>query len=322
MSEVRDAEGLAKLTESRRWIPPGNGAKWSAGLMSPSGLAAFDAVVRSDAFAFLEAWGDTTLGMVTGSNRFFTLSPAKVEALGLSEPDVLPLSPPGSRHLRGLALTPNAIRDLGAGGQSTYLFRPAGEPSAAGWHYIRSGEDLDVHQAYKCRVRTPWWRVPYLRPADLLLTYMNADTPRLTTNRARVHHLNSVHGVYLRDHLRQDGMNLLPLASLNSVTLLGAETVGRAYGGGMLKIEPREADVLPVPSPELVRRNADQLRRVRPAVAARLQEGRLLDAVALVDHVLLTAPSTMTERALRAVRRDHATLTARRISRGKANGAK
>lgn len=322
LSQVRDAAALDHDPAPRRWIPPGNGAKWSAGLMSPAGLAAFDAVVRSHAFTFLETWGDTTLGMVTGSNRFFTLSPAKVEALGLSGSDLLPLSPPGSRHLRGLGLTPNAMQTLGAGGHSTYLFRPAGEPSAAGWHYIQSGEDLDVHEAYKCRVRTPWWRVPYLRPADLFLTYMNADTPRLTTNRARAHHLNSVHGVYLRDHLRQDGMNLLPLASLNSVTLLGAETVGRAYGGGMLKIEPREADVLPVPSPELVRRNAEPLRRIKPTVAARLREGRLLDAVALVDEVLLIATTSMSERSLRAVRRDHTSLTARRTARGKPSGAK
>ncbi|PRC47902.1 SAM-dependent methyltransferase, partial [Mycobacterium sp. ITM-2017-0098] len=149
LSQVRDADGLAGLTGSRRWIPPANGAKWSAGLMSPAGFHAFDAVVRSDAFTFLEAWGDTTLGMVTGSNRFFTLSPAKVEALGLSEADVLRLSPPGSRHLRGLGLTQQAMQVLGAAGQSTFLFRPAGEPSQAAWHYIRSGEDLDVHEAYK-----------------------------------------------------------------------------------------------------------------------------------------------------------------------------
>jgi hypothetical protein len=322
LSQVRDAEGLAELTGSRRWSPPGNGAKWSAGLMSASGLSAFEAAARGDGFTFLETWGDTTLGMVTGSNRFFTLSPAKVDALGLAPSDLLPLSPPGSRHLRGLALTPNALRTLGEAGQSTYLFRPGGEPTAAARHYIASGEDLDVHLAYKCRVRSPWWRVPYLRPADLLLTYMNADTPRLTSNRARVHHLNSVHGVYLREDLRGLGSGLLPLASLNSVTLLGAETVGRAYGGGMLKIEPREADVLPVPSPDLLRRNADQLRRIRPAVATRLRAGRLLDAVALVDDALLLATSTLSERALRAVRRDHAALTARRLARGKANGGK
>ncbi|PQE01112.1 SAM-dependent methyltransferase [Mycobacterium sp. EPG1] len=322
LSQVRDAEGLARLTASRRWTPPGNGAKWSAGLLSGAGLSAFDAAVKSDAFTVLETWGDTTLGMVTGSNRFFTLSPAKVDALGLKPSDVLTLSPPGSRHLRGLGLTAATLRALGDAGGATHLFRPAHEPSPAAWHYIQSGEDLDVHHAYKCRVRTPWWRVPYLRPADLFLTYMNADTPRLTSNRARAHHLNSVHGVYLRDGLRTDGMNLLPVAALNSVTLLGAETVGRAYGGGMLKIEPREADVLPVPAPDLVRRNADGLRQVRPAVAARLREGRLLAAVELVDEVLLLATSTLTERQLRALRRDHSALTARRIARGKANGGR
>lgn len=322
LSQVRDADGLARLPGSRRWSPPGNGAKWSAGLMSAAGLSAFESVVRTDAFTFLKTWGDTTLGMVTGSNRFFTLSPAKVEALGLSPSEVIPLSPPGSRHLRGLALTRAALDALGEAGQSTYLFRPAEQPTPAARHYIASGEDLDVHLAYKCRVRKPWWRVPYLRPADLFLTYMNADTPRLTSNRTRAHHLNSVHGVYLRDELRHDGMNLLPLASLNSVTLLGAETVGRAYGGGMLKIEPREADVLPVPSPELVRSNADQLRRVRPAVAALLRAGRLLDAVALVDEALLRDTATLSDRALRAIRRDHADLTARRVTRGKANGGR
>jgi adenine-specific DNA-methyltransferase len=31
---------------------------------------------------------------------------------------------------------------------------------------------------------------------------MNADTPRLCANRARVHHLNSVYGVYFREGLR------------------------------------------------------------------------------------------------------------------------
>jgi hypothetical protein len=224
--------------------------------------------------------------------------------------------------LRGLRLTEKTLQTLGASGQSTYLFRPAHEPSAAAWSYIQSGEDLDVHEAYKCRVRNPWWRVPYLRPADLFLTYMNADTPRLTSNGARAHHLNSVHGVYLREGLKADGTNLLPIASLNSITLLGAETVGRAYGGGMLKIEPREADHLPVPSPALVRQNADDLRRVRPAVAAQLRAGRLLDAVALVDEVLLTRSMRVNRKRLQAIRQDRADLAARRIARGKASGGK
>lgn len=147
------------------------------------------------------------------------------------------MSPPGSRHLRGLAFTVAAHQQLARTGSSTLLFRPVGQPSPAARRYIRVGEQLGVHTAYKCRVRSPWWRVPLVPPADVLLTYMNADSPRLCANHARTHHLNSVHGVYLRPELRRLGIDLLPLGALTSMTLLGAETVGRAYGGGMLKLE-------------------------------------------------------------------------------------
>ncbi|MBB2891890.1 N-6 DNA methylase [Flexivirga oryzae] len=315
--QVRDAGGLTDLADARRWTPPADGGRWSAGLLSRDGYDAYTKVVFSPKFTTLNTWGETTLGMVTGNNRFFALSPAKVAELGLRDDDLLRLSPPGSRHLRGLSLTSSAIDGLGADGRATYLFRPSGEPSKAATSYILSGEDLDVQEAYKCRVRSPWWRVPYLRPADLFLTYMNADTPRICSNRARVHHLNSVHGIYLQDGLKKLGTSLLPVASLNSVTLLGAETVGRSYGGGMLKIEPREADALPVPSPALVEKHGDVLARIRPAITAMLQAGRLLDAVAIVDDVLLTNGIRMSNKSLRAIRADHAELTARRVARGK-----
>ena len=102
---LRDAAGLADLAAWRRWTPPHKTAKWTAGLMSADGSAAYDAAVGSDAFVPLETWGDTTLGMVTGDNRFFTLSPDKVIELELEDSDVILLSPPGSRHLRRLTLT-------------------------------------------------------------------------------------------------------------------------------------------------------------------------------------------------------------------------
>lgn len=315
--QVRDARGLSRIPVARRWRPPSKGGKWSGGMLSANGLGAYTRATTHSGFGLLEDWGDTTLGMVTGNNKYFALSPAKVQELDLQPDDVIRLSPPGSRHLRGLSLTPDALDSLGEAGQATYLFRPAGDPSAAARRYIRSGEVVDVHEAYKCRVRTPWWRVPYLRPADLFLTYMNADTPRLSTNRARAHHLNSVHGVYLREEHRLIGRDLLPIASLNSVTLLGAETVGRAYGGGMLKVEPREADHLAMPTPALVDRYRDELTELKPKVLGALRTGRLLDAVALVDDVLLTRGMRLGKSSIAAIRDDHAALTARRLARAK-----
>lgn len=315
--QVRGADSLADLAKGHSWRPSSPSVKWTPATLAGPALAAYADVTDGVGFGVLEDWGDTTLGMVTGNNSYFALSPERVALLGLRATDLLPLSPPGSRHLRELALTGPMLADLAARGKATWLFRPAGEPSAAARGYLAAGESAGVPLAYKCRVRSPWWRVPYQPPADLLLTYMNADTPRLTTNRARAHHLNSVHGVYLRPEHRRVGRDLLALASLNSVTLLGAEVVGRAYGGGLLKLEPREADTLPLPRPEVVAALRDPLRRVRRAVTARLATGRLLAAVTLVDEVLMEADCGLDGERLATIRAAHGELTARRVARGR-----
>lgn len=314
--QARNVSALSETAVARSWRPDPPGGKWTPSLLSTDALSAYAAVLSAGNFTPLETWGDTTLGMVTGNNRYFALSPQRVAELGLLPSDVVPLSPPGSRHLRGLSFTQAALVGLGAQGSATWLFRPGAEPSPAALDYIEAGVVTGVEKAYKCRVRSPWWRVPLVPPADLLLTYMNADTPRLTANRAKAHHLNSVHGVYLRREHRRLGMDLLPLAALNSMTLLGAETVGRAYGGGMLKLEPREADHLPVPSPEVVAATGGRLAALRPQMAARLRGGALLDAARMVDDLLLVGELGMSRGQVRSLREGHAELTARRTARG------
>jgi len=319
--QARGADDLAETPVVRSWAPLDLDAKWTPSLLSSEALSAFTSLSRSEGFDTLQAWGRTTLGIVTGNNRYFALSPQRVSELRLEPSDLLRLSPPGSRHLRGLTYTSSAADELGASGSSTFLFRPSGEPSKAAWRYIRAGEVSGVNNAYKCRIRPDWWRVPLVAPADLLLTYMNADTPRLCTNRARVHHLNSVHGVYIRPGVRSLAMDYLPLSSINSMTLVGAETVGRAYGGGMLKIEPREADRLPMPSPDLVESTKDGLAAIRPQMSRFLRAGRLTDAARLVDDLLLVGALGMPRSEVRALRDAHAELTARRVARGGSNHA-
>ncbi|MFT4135625.1 Eco57I restriction-modification methylase domain-containing protein [Microbacterium sp.] len=316
ITQVRSAEALGQAVPSHRWTPDDASAKWTASMLRADARDAYAAVAAGGTFAPLGDWGETTLGAVTGNNAFFCLSPQRADELRLGADELVPLSPPGSRHLRGLSLTATRMRELGAMGRATSLFRPAAEPSAAARRYIQAGHRAGVDLAYKCRVRTPWWRVPLVPPPDLFLTYMNADTPRLTSNRARAHHLNSVHGVYLAHEAKALGGALLPVAALNSTTLLSAELVGRSYGGGMLKIEPREADALLVPSLAVVRAAATELRAVRPGVRRALASGDLLAATVLVDDALggagfALAPAQLDR--LRAARRE---LHARRVARG------
>ena len=316
--QVQDLDELSAATGAEStWAPPVSNGKWTAALLPGGARDLYAGLTSGASFGTLHDWGETTLGAVTGKNDWFALSPQQVAELGLTETDVVPVSPPGSRHLRGPAFTAAAWRAMGEAGGRTWLFRPAETPSAAATAYISDGERAGVQAAYKCRVRRPWWRVPLIAPADLLLTYMNADRPHLTSNRARVHHLNSVHGVYLRPGVRRMGTELLPLAALNTLTLIGAETVGRAYGGGLLKLEPREADMLPMPSTALVTSAAPALRALRPRVDRLLAAGKLHEATALVDAVLLGEAGGVSVPDLDALVTARQFLAGRRAARGR-----
>jgi adenine-specific DNA-methyltransferase len=313
--QARNAADLATLAAGQVWTPLDPAAKWTGSTVDPNAIEPLRSLRQQGHFGSLEEWGDTTLGVVTGNNKYFALSPQRVRELGLHRNELVRVSPPGSSHLRGLTLTNAMLSKLGSQGKSTYLFYPDTEHSAEAATYINAGHLSGVDTAYKCRVRKTWYRVPLIPAADLLLTCMNADTPRLTTNSAAAHHLNSVHGVYLAEEHRTLGRDLLPLASLNSVTLLNAEMVGRAYGGGILKLEPKEADQWAMPSPTLIAKLSDELRSIRDEVARLLRAGKLEEAVHVVDDVLLIGPSIVNQDQLNFVRTAHAALTRRRTVR-------
>jgi len=313
--QAKNAADLRSLDAGLSWTPTDPSGKWTGSLVDSNAGEPLRTLLQGGEFTNLQTWGETTLGIVTGNNNYFTLSPERVRELGLHRSELLRLSPPGSSHLRGLTLSDDMLTRLGRKGRSTYLFYPRVEPSDEARAYIAAGHQAGVDSAYKCRVRKVWYRVPVVPPADLLLTCMNADTPRLTTNEARAHHLNSVHGVYLADQHRALGRELLPLASLNSITLLNAEMVGRAYGGGILKLEPREADGWAVPAPGLVARSADELRAVKDRVARALRVGRLLDAVGIVDRILFEDSGEVSTDEIEQVRHARAELVRRRTVR-------
>lgn len=314
ISQARNLTDLADAVVTS-WRPASGEGKWSPSLVPASAIEPFEDLLSDGRFAKLQDWGETTLGIVTGNNDFFTLSPQRAAELRLDPSETLPVSPPGSGHLRNTTFGTRAWDRLSRDGRRTLLFRPA-EPSEAALAYIFQGKRDGVDMAYKCRVRKPWWRVPLVRPADILLTYMSSWTTQLCTNRANVYHLNSVHGVYLRDAVRRIGRDLLAVAALNSMTLLGAEFVGRAYGGGILKLEPKEADRWPVPTVRLLEEAASDIRAIRSTVTRRMLLGDLPGAVEQVDQIVLRAHAGLTADEVNALRAGHVEMRARRLARG------
>lgn len=297
-------------------LPVGPGERWTAALVSSGAERELAALEGLHTLAPLESWGRLSLGAVTGNNRYFTLSPAQAADWGLAATDVVPISPPGSTHLRALTLTSEGNAALGVRGARTLLFRPE-KPSSGAVAYIAHGEEMGVQNAYKCRVRTPWWRTPLPGPPDLFFTYMNQGTPQLAANPDRLHYLNSIHGLYLRPE-RTGLAELLALAALNSATALSAEVTGRAYGGGILKMEPREAARLLVPSMETVLTHRSALNAVLSKVRGLLREGNLEAARGIVDEIVL-GPDTVPDQNLDLIRDAHRTLAGRRHRRSRSD---
>lgn len=315
--QLRDLPALSKLNSpgSIDFLPSG-GEKWTPALISSEALRVYRELTSMGAFSRMIDWGETYLGNVTGNNGYFALTAEQVGKLKLGARDLLKISPPGSRHLKGLTFTEKAWKEMASRGGRCYMFAPQSEePSAAARAYIRDGEKKKVQQAYKCSNRTPWWRVPQVAKPDILFSYMNHDHPRLITNDAGISILNSLYGIKLKDQLRNTGKSLLPIACLNSLTLLGSEVVGRAYGGGLLKHEPREADLLPTPSPEALTAIGEELNFLKPQLATALRANDLPAAVKLVDSVLLTKHMQVDELALKGLREARELLFSRRVSR-------
>ena len=111
---------------------------------------------------------------------------------------------------------------------------------------------------------------------------------------------------------------LPPPGALNSFTMLSAELAGRAYGGGVLKMEPGEAARWLVPSPNALDQAREKLVAIQPQVGGKLRSGKLSEAVKMVDDALLVETMGIPRPTVRAVRQTRDELAGRREARGHA----
>lgn len=111
--------------------------------------------------------------------------------------------------------------------------------------YIEHGETLGLAGRFKCRTRTPWYRVPIVRAGDLLLAKRSHRFPRMVVNEARAITTDTIYRGRILD--ASVSPRAFTAAFPNSLTLLGAELEGRSFGGGVLELVPSEIRRLPIP---------------------------------------------------------------------------
>jgi adenine-specific DNA-methyltransferase len=312
---VESAKDLPDIPLTEVTFTPQHGEGWNHLLLSHADRAALRSGVKRG-FHPLGQYGAIELGTVTGGNDFFTLTEEARVRAGIAERHLRPIVPAGARHLLGSTFTTADWRRLKSSGERVWLLYPDldhRDPSVTA--YLDEGVAREADRTYKSRKREPWWKPPVVPPPDMFFTYMSHRFPRLVTNSAGVSMLNSLHGLRLRDRQSRKLRRALPLLSLNSLTLLGAETYGRSYGGGILKMEPREASVLPVPAPDLLADVWPYFTRDLDRLERQLRNGLWTSVVARVDRTMLREAGGMPADELELIQQASQRLRARRHAR-------
>jgi adenine-specific DNA methylase len=184
------------------------------------------------------------VGVVTGRNEFFVLSQPEVQEFEL-EGFVVPLVG-RSAHLSGTILQRSEHGELIRDGKRVYLLHLTGrekESFSSGLkQFISFGERKGYHRGYKCSIRDPWYQVPAVWEPDCFFFRQIYDFPRVVVNRAGATSTDTIHRMRCKGDPDVCAANLYTY-----LTAASAEIEGRSYGGGVLELEPTEAERLLVP---------------------------------------------------------------------------
>lgn len=186
------------------------------------------------------------IGYVTGDNEFFHLRPSEAARWGIPDEFLHPTVRNG-RVLPDCTLSPDTIEEWRRSDEPMLLLRipKEGRLPFPVKEYLDSEKGRQARQTYKCRNRNPWYSVPDVRVPAFFLTYMSGVAPSLVKNSAEATCTNALHAVHPRNG--SDGGRLHDVWDSTFVQL-SCEIEGHALGGGMLKLEPREAARVVVPS--------------------------------------------------------------------------
>ena len=230
--------------------------KWTRALVSPRALHVLDEIEeRADFFRFKDI-AKVDVGIVTGANKFFLINDSEVIRHDLNR-WAHPMFG-RSDHCPGIIYDEDQhIRNANEGKPTNFLwFQDVDvEENPGAKDYIEAGERENLHTRYKCRIRSPWYKVPSVYSTKIGMLKRSHDTPRLILNRLgayttdTAYRIRSFHG----------GAENLVYSYVNSLTALSAELEGRYYGGGVLELVPSEIEKLLLPDPCSVTPNIDKL---------------------------------------------------------------
>jgi adenine-specific DNA-methyltransferase len=171
--------------------------------------------------------------------------------------------------------------------------------------YVTSGEEKGMNKGYKCRIRNRWYVVPSAWIPQAFMLRQIHHYPKIILNDAAATSTDTIHRVKLRNGVPA---RTVAASFLNSLTFAFSEVTGRSYGGGVLELEPNEAEKLPLPLIGADMLNLDELDTL-------LRENNIHAALNITDRVLLQDGLGLSDEETKMLRAIWQKLRDRRINR-------
>lgn len=250
---------------------------------------------------------DVDVGVVTGLNDFFILNAQQVREHSLesyTQPVVT-----RSGHLSGIVFCPEDWETNVTNLLPSHMLRCPGDDTdklpVELKAYIRQGEAVGVHTGYKCRIRPYWYKVPSTWVPDAFMLRQVHGYPKIILNQTAATCTDTIHRIRFRNGAL--GKVIAP-AFLNSLTFAFTEVTGRSYGGGVLELEPNEAERLPLPLIGAEQLDFNYIHNL-------LLQGNIESVLNVTDHLLLVEGLGLSLAQVQRLRGIWAKLRDRRINR-------
>lgn len=197
----------------------------------------------------LSSFARVVRGIATGANEFFFLTSEQIRQHGLDKA-YFKRAIGRTRDCPKDALNWTDVEELDKAGRPTWLLaigkQSKDELPASLRSYIETGEEMGLHTRSLIQTRKPWYRMEERGVPEILFAYLGRRDCRFILNRAGVVPLTGFLCVFPWDD-RKEFREKLWRALNHPETLANLAFVGKSYGGGALKVEPRQLDCLDIP---------------------------------------------------------------------------
>jgi adenine-specific DNA-methyltransferase len=310
IESAKDLKELNKILGKPTHFKPVNPYtdKWTQYFLNKNEINLIKKVLSNEKIKPLGDILEIDVGIVTGRNNFFVINQEAINKHQLHN-YVIPLVG-RTAHINGsIVFDENNWKDLSKKGEKVFLLSINGakyEDLGKGvLKYIKQGEQNDIDKGYKCRIRKRWYSVPSVWTPDAFLFRQIYKFPKIVLNKANVVTTDTIHRVRIKKGVNKEQA----VASfMNSLTLAFSEIFGRSYGGGVLELEPSEAENIPLPYFAETRLNFDKTKKM-------IENSDINNVLDYTDAILLKKHLKFSESDIKMFRNIWKKLSERRLAR-------